>query len=276
MNSSNWTMTITESVTRVADTIKLYVPTILGSVALLVAGWIVATLLRSLTFQIASRAFERLARTRVVQARLQQSRTYRATPTAISRIVFWGVLLFSFAAAVEVLRLQAVSNVVNVVVAYLPRAFLGIIIVFIGLWAGEYVRTALARTATNVGIAQADAIARIAQALVVFIAIIIAVGQIGIDSTVLVTTLVTVFAATLGAAALAFGLGAHNTVSNIIAAHYVRKAYRVGDSVRIGKQQGRIVEITQIAVLLDTDEGRVMVPTRHFNEEVSVLLSSGD
>jgi small-conductance mechanosensitive channel len=276
VNSPNWTTTITESVTRVAATLYNYVPTILGSLALLVVGWIVATLLRSLTFQIATRAFERLARTRVVQARLQQSRTYRATPTAISRIVFWGVLLFFFAAAVEVLRLQAVSNVVNVVVAYLPRAFLGIVIVFTGLWVGEYVRAALARTAANVGIAQADAIARIAQALVVFIAIIIAVGQIGIDSTVLVTTLVTVFAATLGAAALAFGLGAHNTVSNIIAAHYVRKAYRVGDSVRIGKQQGRIIEITQIAVLLDTDEGRVMVPTRQFNEEVSVLLSSGD
>ena len=57
-------------------------------------------------------------------------------------------------------------------------------IVFTGLWAGEYVRAALARTAANEGIAQADAIARIAQALVVFIAIIIAVGQIGIDSTV--------------------------------------------------------------------------------------------
>ena len=56
----------------------------------------------------------------------------------------------------------------------------------------------------------------------------------------------------------------------------MRKAYRVGDSVRIGKQQGRIIEITQIAVLLDTDEGRVMVPTRQFNEEVSVLLPSGD
>lgn len=272
MNSPNWTTTITESVARVASTLYNYVPTILGSLALLVIGWIVAALLRSLTFHISSRAFERLARTRVVQARLQQSRTYRAMPTAISRIVFWGVLLFFFAAAVEVLRLQAVSNVLNVVTAYLPRALLGIVIVFSGLWAGEYVRAALTRTAANVGIAQADAIARVAQALIVFIAIIIAVGQIGIDSTVLVTTLVTVFAATLGAAALAFGLGARGTVSNIIAAHYVRKVYRVGDSVRIGDQQGRIAEITETAVLLETDEGRVMVPTQQFGEQISVLL----
>jgi hypothetical protein len=259
-------------VARVASTLYNYVPTILGSLALLIIGWIVAALLRSLTFHITSRALERLARTRVVQARLQQSRTYRAMPTAISRIVFWGVLLFFFAAAVEVLRLQAVSNVLNVVTAYLPRALLGIVIVFSGLWAGEYVRAALTRTAANVGIAQADAIARVAQALIVFIAIIIAVDQIGIDSTVLVTTLVTVFAATLGAAALAFGLGARGTVSNIIAAHYVRKVYRIGDPVRIGDQQGRIAEITQTAVLLETDQGRVMVPTQQFGEQISILL----
>ncbi len=61
-------------------------------------------------------------------------------------------------------------------------------------------------------------------------------------------------------------------MSNIIAAHYVRKAYRVGDSVRIGDQQGRIAEITNTAVVLETEEGRVMVPTRQFNEQVSVLL----
>ncbi len=272
MNSPNWTTTITESVARVASTLYNYVPTILGSLALLVIGWIVAVVLRSLTFHIASRAFERLARTRVIQARLQQSRTYRAMPTAISRIVFWAVLLFFLAAAVEVLRLQAVSNVLNVVTAYLPRALLGVVIVFVGLWAGEYVRAALTRAAGTLGVVQADAIARVAQTLIVFVAIIIAVDQIGIDSTVLVTSLVTVFAATLGAAALAFGLGARGTVSNIIAAHYVRKVYRVGDSVRIGDQQGRVAEITQTAVLLETDQGRVMVPTQQFGEQISILL----
>jgi small-conductance mechanosensitive channel len=272
VNTPHWTTTIMDSVTRVAAALYDYLPTIFGSLALLVIGWIVATVLRWLTFHISSRALERLGRTRTIQIRLQQSRIYRSIPTVTSRIVFWATLLFFIAAAIEALRLQAVSSVVSVFSAYLPRVLLGVVIVFAGLWMGEFARTSLARTAAHVGIAQGDAIGRVAQALVAFVAVIIAVEQVGIDSTVLVTSLVTLFAATLGAAALAFGLGARGTVSNIIAAHYVRKVYRVGDSVRISDQQGRITEITHTAVLLETEEGRVMVPTRQFSEHVSILL----
>jgi small-conductance mechanosensitive channel len=261
-----------DSVTRVAAALYDYLPTIFGSLALLIIGWIVAAVLRWLTLHISSRTLERLGRTRPMQIRLQQSRIYRSIPTVTSRIVFWATLLFFIAAAIEALRLQAVSSVVSVFSAYLPRVLLGVVIVFAGLWMGEFARTSLARAAAHVGIAQGDAIGRVAQALVAFVAVIIAVEQVGIDSTVLVTSLVTLFAATLGAAALAFGLGARGTVSNIIAAHYVRKAYRVGDSVRIGDQQGRIAEITHTAVLFETEEGRVMVPTRQFSEQVSILL----
>ena len=272
MNTPQWTTTIMDSVMRVAAALYDYLPTIFGSLALLVIGWIVAAVLRWLTLHISSRALERLGRTRPVQIRLQQSRIYRSIPTVASRIVFWATLLFFIAAAIEALRLQAVSSVVSVFSAYLPRVLLGVVIVFAGLWLGEFARTSLTRAAAHVGIAQSDAIGRVAQALVAFVAVIVAVDQIGIDSAVLVTSLVTLFAATLGAAALAFGLGARGAVSNIIAAHYVRKAYRVGDSVRIGEQQGRIAEFTHTAVLLETEEGRVMVPTRQFSEQVSILL----
>lgn len=112
--------------------------------------------------------------------------------------------------------------------------------------------------------------------LVLMIAVIIAVEQVGIDSTVLVITLATVFAATFGAAALAFGLGARAAVSNIIAVHYLQKAYQAGDHVRIGGQEGQIIEITNTAVLLDGEEGRTLVPAHQFSEEVSLLVRDGD
>ncbi len=196
-------------------------------------------------------------------------------PVVVGRVVFWTVLLFFFAAAIEALGLPAVSNVLNVVTAYLPRILLGVLIVFAGLWAGEFVRAFLAQAAAKTGVTQGDLLGRVGQILVVFVAIIIAIDQIGIDSTVLVTMLITVFAVTFGATALAFGLGARVTVANIIAAHYVQKAYRAGDSVKIGDVEGRITEITHTAVLLETPQGRVMVPTRRFSEDVSILLREG-
>jgi len=76
----------------------------------------------------------------------------------------------------------------------------------------------------------------------------------------------------VGGAALAFGIGSKETVSNILASYYLQKTYRVGQEVRIAGLEGRILEITSTAVSLDAPVGRVLVPARKFSEEASVLL----
>jgi hypothetical protein len=71
----------------------------------------------------------------------------------------------------------------------------------------------------------------------------------------------------------AFGLGARTSVSNILASYYLQKAYTVGQLVRIGETQGRIIRMTPTAVLLEASEGRIYVPAKAFSEITSVLLT---
>lgn len=273
MDQGSWTASLAASVGRVADRTFEYLPNLLGCVVLLLLGWLAASLLRSLTQRLAGAAMQRVARTRAIQARTERSRSWQSVPMVLGAAVYWTVLLFFLAAAIEALGLSAVSNVLGLVTVYLPQVLVALLIVFAGLWLGEFVRTLLARAAPRAGLGYGDLLGRGAQGLIVFLAIIIAVDQIGIDSTVLITTLATVFAATLGAAGLAFGLGARSTVGNIIAARYVQKSYRVGDTVRVGEHQGRIAEFTDTAVMLESEKGRVMVPAQRFSEEVSVRLA---
>lgn len=272
MDERTWTESLAEPLARVGQRVLEYLPSVLGCLLLLAIGWVIAWLLRALTRHLAERAMQRLARTRPLRSTAETSRTYRAMPGVLGGVVFWIVMLFFAAAAVEALGLPAVSNVLGTVTVYLPRILLGLIIVGLGLWAGDVARAALARAAARSGFAHSDTLARAAQLVVVFLAILIAVDQVGVDSAVLITTLATAFAAALGAAALAFGLGARTTVGNIIAARYVQRAYRVGDSVRIGALEGSISEITDVAVMLHTPDGRVMVPAQRFAEEASVLV----
>ncbi|MDX1409588.1 MAG: hypothetical protein R3330_15680, partial [Saprospiraceae bacterium] len=65
------------------------------------------------------------------------------------------------------------------------------------------------------------------------------------------------------------------SVSNIIASHYVIKTYQVGQTVRIGDLEGRIVGISLTAVEIETPEGICLVPAHRFSEETSVLLKEG-
>ncbi|MDX1432237.1 MAG: mechanosensitive ion channel [Gammaproteobacteria bacterium] len=277
MSVESLTTDVTGSVSRVADTVFMYLPSVLGSLTLLLAGWLVAKLLRAGTVHLASRGLDqlsrqRVARTKAIDQRTQQSTAYQSVPTVVGGIVFWTVLLFFLAAAIEALGLPAVSRVISLVTAYLPRVLAGVIIVLVGVWAGEFTRTLLVRAAARARFTHAELLGRVCQALVVLVFIIIATDQLGIDSTILVTTLAIAFAATAGAAALAFGLGARTTVANIIATHYVKRAYKVGDSVRLGEHEGTVVEIGDTAVMLDGKAGRLMIPTARFAQDASVLL----
>jgi len=82
-----------------------------------------------------------------------------------------------------------------------------------------------------------------------------------------------VVGATLAGAGLAFGLGARTAVSNIISSYYVAQAYSVGQSVRVGGVEGKIVQTTPAAVFVAGPEGRVMIPAKQFSEQASVLLT---
>jgi small-conductance mechanosensitive channel len=113
---------------------------------------------------------------------------------------------------------------------------------------------------------------RAAKVAVFLLAGVVALDQVGVDSTLLILVFSIVIGVVLGGLALAFALGARTAVSNIIASHYLSRAYRLGQHIRIGNNQGRIEEIGPTYVILETAEGRVLVPAKEFTETTSILL----
>jgi small-conductance mechanosensitive channel len=268
-----WTATLAESISRVAIQLLEFLPSILGAVVLLLVGWGVARLLRYATEKIAGKTLLRLARTRPMDTRIQQPHAYSAAPTIASRIVFWVVLLFFILAAAEVLELEVISELLTGVTTYLPRLLAGLLIVFLGLWFGEVTRAVVTRTSLRAGVEQGEVLGRLGQALVLLVVFSIAAGQIGIDNTVLVALVATLFGVLLGALALAFAIGARTMIANLLAAQTIAQTYHIGDTVRIGDIEGRILRITRTSLILETPEGQTLVPAKQFSERESVNLT---
>jgi small-conductance mechanosensitive channel len=155
----------------------------------------------------------------------------------------------------------------------MPRILVALLIVIAGILAGNLARNAISGAAGAARLAYGGLLGRAVQGVIVLIAIVTAVDQLGIESRFLTATLTIVLGALVGGAALAFGLGSRTAVSNIIAAHYLRQIYRVGHTIRIGDVHGKIVEITATAVVIERPEGRVLVPAKDFSEGVSVLFT---
>lgn len=249
-----------------------FLPKLLGAVGVLVGGYLVAHLLRLLIRRLLEN-IDRLLPGQLPRRTLQRLGDRHSFADLVSRVVFWFVVFVSLTVATEVVDLNVVSTWLSGLTTYLPQLLAAVLVGFVGIAAGKIVREMISRFTQSMGVAQPQALGRTAQVVILIATGIIVAGQIGIEVAFLTQLAVIVVASVLGGAALAFGLGSRTLVTNILAAHYLRQQYRVGQTVKIAGSEGRIVEITTTAVILQGKEGRVMVPAKEFEEVASVLLA---
>lgn len=251
-----------------------YLPQVLGVVMLLLAGWIVASIGRALVVRL----IKGLNR---IRSRFKIAGTDAlpdiAQPLAvvISKVVFWVIILIFLALSLDVLGLSMFAGWLSRLVNHLPNILSGALIIWAGIVFSGLVGQAVSTAAVNFSDAQRTALARIAQLFTLTLLILMGVDQIGVDITIVVTILSVAIGAALGGLAIAFSLGARDLVSNLIGARYLNADYRIGERIRIGEHEGTVLEISSVSVILETEEGRVMVPARQFSERSSVLITKG-
>jgi hypothetical protein len=151
----------------------------------------------------------------------------------VAGFVFWLVLAVFCVAAVETLGLPVMTDLLGRFVAYLLNVLAAALVMLAGIIAGRVARAAGARAARAAGVAQSEAVAGLAHGTVVVVAVVIAIEQLGFSGRALELVVALVIGSGLLAAALAFGLGARGTVSNMVAGHYVGQLLRVGQAIRI-------------------------------------------
>jgi small-conductance mechanosensitive channel len=245
------------------------------------AGYLVARLARGLTDRLLRRfslrlvaLVERAARRRGVPSELSAQQAELVTGAIAGRIVFWLVFALFLAAATAAVGIPVMSTWLAGFASYLPRVLAAGGIILLGILVSHLLRVVILSAATSAGGRHSSALARAAQGAVVAVAVVIAVEELGIETTLLTVLATTILGAMLGGCALAFGLGARREVSNLVACHYLSRIYGVGHRVRVAGHEGVIAEISPTSVLLETREGRVVIPAHRFSEEVTILLAA--
>jgi len=271
LDYQSWTQALNQAMQLLVQKTSGHVPNILGAIALLIGGWILARILRFACVRLIG-GLDGLLRRHGMERLLIRIGLARPASELIGSILYWLVLLVFFTAATEILGLPVVATWLGGVSTYLPRILVAILMLLGGFLAGSLARDAVASAAAAAGIAYSVLLGRVVYAAIVLVAVVTGIDQIGIESRFLTMTIAIVIGSLVGAAALAFGLGARTAVSNIIASHYLRQIYREGHTVRIGEAQGKISEITNTVVILENSNERLVVPAKEFSEKMSVLL----
>lgn len=262
---------VTSSGTAIMDAIVTYLPSVLGAMVLLLAGWVIARLLRAITVRSVLLLDTLLSRV-TKSAGVERLRMARSS-TMLGAIVYWIVLLFFVTAATHVLGLQSFTQWLARLLDYLPTLAAGVLIVVAGYVLSRFLADLVQATATRLAPPQRNALARVAQGVVLATAVLVGADQIGIQVTFIAILVGAIVAAAVGGVTIAVSLGARDYVSNVIGAHYLRQAFEVGQRIRVAGHEGRILEVTVTSVILETDDGRVALPGRVYHEQPIVLIA---
>jgi small-conductance mechanosensitive channel len=261
------------SLTQFVATASEYLPNILGAVLLFFIGWLLARFvdasLKRLIHGILTPFAKRTGRG------TERDLAADRVGASFGSVAFWLVMAVFLLAAVRVLDLPILDDLVGELGGYLPKLVVVGAILLGGYVAGFAARGGINRALAGAGIAYGDGTARFVQGFIVLIAGVVAIDELGVDTTFIAVMVGIVCGASLFGAALAVGLGSGPSVANLLAAYHVQRNYRVGQTVKIAGVSGRILEIGDTSIIVEGDEGRVCVPARRFIDEVSTLVTEG-
>lgn len=248
--------------------IELVPKLVMGLIVLLI-GYLIARIVQSLVGRFIGyldRTINKNLKNRLMQVNLSGSKTF------IAKAFFWIIIFFFVTLFTEIIGLPVITSWLAGLGDYLPNLLAGIVIIFFGIIFSRLASDLVKSGTFKSGISNSNVLGKVTRYIIMVITIIIAINQIGVDITFLTSLLYIVLATLLFGAAMAFGLGAKTSVSNILASYYIHRTYSEGNIIRIGKHEGRIIKITSTSVFLETESGQVLIPTKEFNEQKSILV----
>jgi hypothetical protein len=193
------------------------IPRIIGFLAILIIGWLVASAIAGVVaaFLRAVR-FNELAERSGFAGFVNNMGVRKDSAGVLADVTKWFVRLIVLVVAFDALGLPAVSQVLQSLLLWLPNLVVALVVLVIAGLAANALHGLVRGATAEAGLGNPDLLANIARVAVWAFGIVVAVNQLGV-ATALVNTL---FMATVGALALAlglaFGLGGRDTAAMIV------------------------------------------------------------
>lgn len=210
-----------------------YLPNIVGALLLILLGALVAKIADSLVRKLVGLLnISKLQNTKAVKKTLESTDLQFDVANILGRITFWVVIIVFALATAEVLGLDAMRDTIRDLLGYLPNVLAGIIVLTVTIAGARLVRDAVIAALQRMSVDFARPVASVSYYVIIVFGTLMALDQLGFDTTILANNITIIVAGVVLALALAFGLGGREVAGRI-----VEKTYDNATSHTKGKKQ---------------------------------------
>jgi len=231
---------IGDTIERGFEVFFAWIPALLGALAILIIGYIVARVLAGLV----ARVLQRVGLDRTVRSGTAGEWIAKVTASPsrlLGSVTFWVVFLGAISLAVTALGIDALTDFVGAIYAYLPNVLAAILIFIVAGAIAAGVGTVVTRTMgeTTTG----KMVGTVVPVLIMAIAGFMILDQLKIAPEIVTITYASLMGAIALGMALAFGLGGRDVAARMLEGAYAagqRNREQIKSDLRQGRERARV------------------------------------
>lgn len=248
---------VIQALTKILTDILNFIPHFINGLIILIVGYLVCLLIRwILRFIFRQIRLEDLAERAGINNAIRSLGVRVALPEIIVQVIFFFLILSFAIEAVSLMGLTAVAILLQNILLFIPRAISAVLLIIFGSMLGRFLGDTITTVAANVNITYSRALGKIIEYAILAFVVVLAISTLGVDTSVLTSSLTIIIASTGLAVALTFALGSRESARNVIAGYYVRQNFRPGQFLTLGDYSGTVRSTVGAYTILEvTGEG---------------------
>ncbi|MGB5417316.1 mechanosensitive ion channel family protein [Algibacter sp.] len=267
-----WKDMAMESLTNMWLEISKIFPNIIGTIIVLVFGWLLTKLIvkiikKALKLANVSKLDDAVNEIEILEGKKLNFDTVKV----VSSFVKWVMYIMLLIMASDIMNLTMISEQISALLGFLPQLFAALVIFTVGLLLANLIKKGLKSFFESMDLSGAKMISQVVFFIILIFVSITALNQAGIDTEIITSNLTMILAAFLLAFALALGFGSQKVVGDLLRTFYTRKTYEIGQKIGFNNINGTVESIDGITVTIKTKDGKLIVPIKDIVEsQVSI------
>jgi len=253
-----------------------FIPHLIGAIIILIIGLIVGRLVGGLvTSGLRAVKFDQVAERADVGDLLRNAGVKMDAAAVVGGIAKWFIYIIFFQVAASTLGFPQLTDILNQVLAFLPRIVVALVILLIGALVAKLLAGVVRGAVGTSRLGNADVLGNIARYAVLAFAVVAALSQMEIAPAIVNTLWTAIIGMVAVTLALAFGLGARDAAGSVATGQLIKSEIQPGMQIGIDGQGGTVEQVGTIYTTIRTQSGQMKVPNAELARQ-TILVAGGE
>jgi hypothetical protein len=213
----NFWQQIVEPLQTFWEQLKILLPHLVLSLAIVVVGLLLGWLVREILHRVLrSVKFDRLASRLGLATAVERIGGFRSPAYLTAQVAQWLIIVVALLIGLDALDTTLTRGLVSRLLGYLPNLVVAAFVLLLGAIISRFLARGVLLAAVNAGLRGASVVAGLVRFLVMALAAVAALEQLGIGRTTVLLAFAIIFGGVVLALSIAFGLGGRDLARDVL------------------------------------------------------------